>query len=114
MINGLWSGVSESNVSNVESRPIVLIFQDGKIYGGNSSAYFLGEYHLEGNQLHGELLATHYHGPPLSIFGLFAVGESTNFILQATVMDERITGEAVISDNPKLRSKFEFTKRAEL
>jgi len=114
MIDGLWTSVAQSNVSNIHQRSAVLVFREGKIFGGNSISYLQGDYALQGSQVTGEFVGTHYYGEPITLFGLVEPGESNRMRFTATVAGDLMHGEGYLVDHPKLRVKFTLTRRAEL
>lgn len=59
MIDGLWT--IDFQVPG-ESRSLVLVFNNGKVQGGNTEYYYDGEYEAHDHRLKGKIVAKHYHG----------------------------------------------------
>jgi hypothetical protein len=47
----------------------VVIFETGKIFGGDSQYYWVGNYTVQNGQLIADIDVSHYSGPPYSVFG---------------------------------------------
>lgn len=67
MIEGLWTLEFRSNVGVLGAG--VVILTQGKIFGGDSSYFYVGEYRVTGSDVRATVRVTHYAGPPSSIFG---------------------------------------------
>jgi hypothetical protein len=67
-IEALWA-------VNFSSSPIgafgfgVAVFETGRIFGGDSFYYYLGDYAVDGTTVRGNVDVIHYSGPPSNIFG---------------------------------------------
>ena len=114
MLNGLWTAIVNANVSNIDQRPSVYVLNDGKMYGGNSTGYIMGDYSIDGNSISGEFTVTHYSGDPITVFGLVEQGETNCFQHEGRFGGGRIEIKASHADNPKIQLRIELTKRADL
>ena len=115
MIDGLWTAVFESvpteSVRGGEYGVGVLIFRDGKICGGNASAYVVGRYRMDGSSISAEVEGWHYSGEPVSIFGPVEKGKSYRFDLVGELAEPVMTLEGVMADDPEMRFEAFLTKR---
>lgn len=78
MINGLWSvdfHVLPSGTANNGSG--VVVFKDGKIYGGDSTYYYTGTYQLNDKAFTAKVRIKHYSGLHNNIFGNVAEANVT-------------------------------------
>ena len=114
MINGIYTGVFQSKVKNVYQRSVVFVLTDGKVYGGNSLAYFTGNYAVDGDQVTGTFTGTHYFGETFTVFGLIEPEESFSLKFTAEVRDNELHGDAVRIDDPEQGVDFVFLKREDL
>jgi hypothetical protein len=80
---------------------VVFVLTDGKIYGGNSLAYFTGSYAVDGDQITGTFAGTHYFGETFTVFGLIQPEESFSLKFTAEVRDNELHGDAVRTDDPE-------------
>ena len=65
-IQALWT---IDFVSIADAGPGVLVFQNGRIFGGDAQYYYLGRYEFEVKLLWARVHAHHYAGTHYSIFG---------------------------------------------
>jgi len=114
MLDGLWTAITSANITNIDKRPSVIVFREGKIFGGNSTVYFVGDYSIKGDHLFGGLTTTHYAGDPITLFGLVSVGESSQLRFEGKIESNKIAANGYLVDNPKLQFHIEMTKRVEL
>ncbi len=114
MFNGVWTGVFQSKVKNIYQRSVVFILADGKIYGGNSLAFFKGSYSVDGDQATGTFTGTHYYGELFSVFGLIEPEASFSLQFTAEIRDDELHGSAKRIDDPEQGVDFVFLKREEL
>ena len=109
MLEALWSVEFVSTLGR--SGGGVVVFETGRVFGGDGQYYYLGNYKVEGEIASGEAEITHYSGQPLSVFGpmeKFRIKVSGK--LQAPIME--LTGYLV--DNPSIKIVMRLTKRADL
>ena len=81
MLDGLWVGEWHSNVNNIRVSTGVLVFRQGKIFGGNDRVYVTGEFNSAGDRFDGNLQFTYYAGEPLGIFGLIDVDQTEEVLI---------------------------------
>ena len=114
MLNGIWTGVFQSKVTNAYQRSVIFVLSDGKIYGGNSLAFFKGCYTVDGDQVSGTFTGTHYYGETFTVFGLIQPNESFSLKFTAEIRDDELHGSAKRTDDPEQGVDFVFMKREDL
>jgi hypothetical protein len=114
MLNGVWTGVFQSKVKNVYQRSVVFVLADGKIYGGNSLAFFKGSYSVDGDQINGSFTGTHYYGETFTVFGLIQPSASFSLEFTAEIRNNELHGDAKRIDDPEQGVDFVFVKREDL
>jgi hypothetical protein len=67
MLEALWSIEFISKNGNFGAGIVVL--ESGRVYGGDSSYYYIGEYSLENKKISIKATANHYSGPVNNIVG---------------------------------------------
>lgn len=67
MLEALWT--IEFEVAGGWQNGGVLVFETGRIFGGDSQYYYLGTFNASGGSVTAELRVTHYHGPPGTAWG---------------------------------------------
>jgi hypothetical protein len=94
----------------------VVIFETGKLFGGDSQYYWVGNYTEQNGQLVADLDVTHYSGPPYSAFGPLH-----NFRLRLLATPPNITGPGTtmqatgaLANNPNAQIVMMLTYRAPL
>ena len=109
MREALWSVEFVSNVQGVGAG--VAVFETGRIFGGDSNYFYLGEYRAKDGQIGAEIAVTHYAGPPSSVFGTLK-----RFNLKLTGNDTypvmEVRGNVV--ENSALQIGIRLTWRADL
>ncbi len=112
MLDGLWTGEWRSNVDNLRLGTGVVIFRNGKVYGGNDRFYFAGTFDSAGNRFEGSLKVTYYAGDPLSIFGLVDINQSESLLIAGRQTGDEIELEGTLQSNLKLKLKGRLHKQA--
>lgn len=67
MLEALWSVEFASNHNIIGSG--VVVFETGRIFGGDAQYYYTGKYEVKNGLLDGNLEVVHYSGEPWSVFG---------------------------------------------
>jgi len=108
-LEALWTAEFGSNLGWVGAG--VVIFETGRIFGGDGAYYYLGKAEVKNDLLEAEIEVTHFAGQPHSIFGSL-----NNFHLKLSGRFEEpvmeLQGHLVA--NPALAIGVRLTKRAEL
>jgi hypothetical protein len=68
MIEALWT----ANFSSTQHGTFasgVIVFEGGRIFGGDGSYYYLGDYVVEGSTVSAKVVVTHYAGAPTGVLG---------------------------------------------
>ena len=58
MLEALWSAKFESNLGIFGSG--VVIFETGRVFGGDGEYYYTGNYEVNKDEINGKLLVVHY------------------------------------------------------
>jgi hypothetical protein len=108
-IEALWA-VNFSTPLGVAGSGVV-VFETGRIFGGDSLYYYIGDYVVNGNTARGKVEVIHYSGPPSNIFGpierviLEYEGQIDGDTMQATGIDQT---------NPQRQVRMQFRRLADL
>jgi hypothetical protein len=112
MFDGLWTGEWRSNINNLQFGTGVVIFRQGKVFGGNDRFYFVGTYHSTGNCFDGNLNVTYHAGEPLGIFGLADINQSEDMAITGQLTGDEIKLEGTLQSNRKLKLQGRLQKQA--
>jgi len=112
MIEGLWTGEWRSNVSNISVGAGVVIFRQGKVFGGNDRFYSKGTYRLSGTVIEGEIESRYFAGDPLTIFGLADVDQAETLLFKGELQGAKIRLEGWVRSNPRLKFQGFLERRA--
>lgn len=98
-IEALWRAQFSSNAGmTFPAGGGVVVFESGRIFGGDSFMYYVGEYEVHGNSLSGTLhIGTHTSG------GMSVFGQITDFDLQlsGSIDGDRIVAKGSLVQNPQ-------------
>jgi hypothetical protein len=111
-LDGLWVGEWQSNVNNIRVGTGVLIFHQGKIFGGNDRVYIIGEFNLADDQFYGNLNITYYAGEPLGIFGLIDVEQTEEILIEGHCSGDEINFEGTLKRDRMLQVLGALHKKA--
>jgi len=111
-LDGLWVGEWHSNVNNIRVSTGVLIFHQGKIFGGTDRVYIIGEFNPAGDQFDGNLNITYYAGEPLGIFGLIDVDQTEEVLIEGRCSGDEINFEGTLTRDCMLRVLGTLRKKA--
>jgi len=93
MFDGLWT--IKFQVPG-ESRAMVIVINNGKIQGGNTEYFYLGECAIEGNRMNGNVTAHYYNGNADPVFmnareiPLEVTGEINGSIMTGTARHAKV------------------------
>jgi hypothetical protein len=110
MLEALWTieFVSDSRSYGTG----VIIFDTGRVWGGDASYYYIGTGRSDSNGiLHAQIQVTHYNGPPSSIFGPL---EKFTVRLEGKVEAPVMLLQGVLGENPERKIAIRCTRREEL
>ncbi len=97
MIEGLWTGEWRSNVSNISVGAGVVIFRQGKVFGGNDRFYSKGTYRLSGANIEGEIESRYFAGDPAD------VDQAETLLFTGELQGDQVKLEGWVRGNPKLK-----------
>ena len=103
-IEALWV-ITYGDVAGPFTNGGIVVFETGRIFGGDSQFYYTGDYRLSGDDVDARVRVTHYHGSPMTAFG-FPATEPFDILLFGKLdrRDNTISGmaEAVKFPNRKI------------
>ncbi|HVJ40016.1 MAG TPA: GrlR family regulatory protein [Dongiaceae bacterium] len=90
----------------------VVVLETGRLFGGDSSFYFIGGYNMAGDKLTAKAAVEHYDGSNFSAFGvpLKSFSVEGEFTRKGNLME----GYFWQPGNPSLRLPILLTRRADL
>lgn len=109
MIEALWSVEFSSNVEMQGAG--VVVFETGRIFGGDASYYYVGNYKVTNGIVVAEIKVVNYRGQPTSIFGPIM---EFNLRVSGTIQSPSFKVEGQMVENPALHIHIHLTRRAEL
>jgi hypothetical protein len=110
MLEALWSIEFGSNYGFLGAG--VVIFETGRIFGGDAQYYYTGTYDISDGKINAQVNVTRYSEHGVSVFGT----TETEFRLNITgqIQEPVMNAEGYQIDAPNNRIALRFTKRAEL
>jgi len=109
MLEALWSVEFVSNLNIFGSG--VVIFETGRIFGGDAQYYYTGRYEVKNGNLEGELEVVNYSGEPWSVFGTL---EKFSLVLSGQPNQDTFDIKGALKGDPSKEILIRLTKRAEL
>ena len=107
-MEGLWTVEFGSSAGIAGAG--VAVFRDGKIMGGDSGYYYVGEYQLDGNRIVGSLNVTPFLPNYRSVFG--TVGRAFRLKLDGSLSGATsATLQGFPEDMPNMKFGARLTKR---
>jgi hypothetical protein len=101
MMEGLWTAEFGSSTGIFGGG--VAVFRDGKIWGGDGTYYYVGEYKLNGNAFHATLKIFPFIDGAQSVFK--TVGRDLTLELEGSLTD---ANRAIAQGHPKGMSEMKF------
>jgi hypothetical protein len=108
MIDGFWLVNAEATGGTAGG---VVVFANGKVFGGDSGFYYLGTYQ-EKNGIVKARVAVHNFDP--AIVNILSVAKDYELNVAATMKDETMTGTAVVPGVANQSIALRLTKKANL
>ena len=109
MLEALWSVEFISNLGIFGAG--VVVFETGRIFGGDSAYYYLGSCHVKNDTVVAEIEVNHYTGQPFSIFGHL---DKFNLKLTGKIQEPTMELQGYLVENPSMVISVRLTKRADL
>jgi hypothetical protein len=106
MIDGLWTVEFRSSVGGLGSG--TLIFENGKVMGGDAGYYYVGSYEGVGNTLKGRVTVKKYNPGHISIFGSLNI---FTIEISGPLNDAQMTLHGKMAENPTMTISIVCTKR---
>jgi len=110
MLEALWSMEFRSN-SGFEGAGVV-VFETGRIFGGDAQYYYVGKYDLKDDVLDADVVIDRYSDGPGSIFDTNE--QKFELKIQGKVEVPTVIAVGHRTDNPSMQLEVRLTKRAEL
>lgn len=108
MLDGLW-------ILMIQPPPVtsggVIVFVNGKIYGGDNGFTWVGSYAVSDKIVKGRV---HVHNFDPDIKSVLGVPGDYEMHFSGTIQGETITGTAMIANQPQHSLSLRLTKRANL
>lgn len=115
-IEALWTmysgNVYEPGLVEGMAAAGVVVFETGRLFGGDSGYYYLGTYEVAGGRLSGTATVQHYNGPPTSAFGPDIKFNEVEF--EGDIEGGEISGQMWVKGIPELRLPIKMYRQAEL
>ena len=108
-IDGIWTSELHGPFG-WESRGIV-IFDRGRVFGGDHRQFTSGRYSVSGETLKAEF-TVHYYGPPRTVFGEKAEQWTAN--LDGVIGEGVINAQVRRPDRPQFEVEYRLTRRMDL
>jgi hypothetical protein len=109
MIEAMWSVTFITPEGSAGAG--IVVFETGRIFGGDSFYYYLGNYSIEAGTARGSIDVIHYSGPPANVFGPV---EKITLQFSGKIEGNSIRAEAFDPSKPQNRLRMEFTRLANL
>lgn len=109
MLEALWSVEFVSNLNIFGSG--VVVFETGRIFGGDGQYYYTGKYEVKNGLLNGEIDVVYYSGEPWSVFGTL---KQFSLSLSGQPKESTFDIEGTLNQDPSKKILIRLTKRAEL
>jgi len=89
----------------------VVVFETGRIFGGDNQYYYIGNYDVKNDTVEGEVEVTHYSGPGYSVFGRL---QKFHLKLSGKLQEPIMELQGFLIESPDKKIWVRCTKRAEL
>jgi hypothetical protein len=109
MLEALWSIEFVSNLGIYGAG--VIIFETGRVFGGDSQYFYVGTCEVKHDNLEAEINVTHYHGQPFSIFGPLKKFKAK---LTGKLQEPTMELNGFLLEDPNQRFIVRLIKRADL
>jgi hypothetical protein len=107
-VDGFW--IVEFIAAEIRGTGVV-VFTNGKLFGGETGFYYIGTYEADGNLVKARVMIRKFDPTVQSGFGIFGDYEMD---VSAVQQDDRMTGTAMITDRPEYSLGIQLTKKANL
>ena len=111
MIEALWSVEFSSNVGSIGAG--VVVFETGRVLGGDSAFMYVGNYKTENGVIHSDIHVTKYN----NLSGMQSIfGPLTNFNIKVSGKADphSLTLTGTVIEQPQLQIVIKATRRVEL
>jgi hypothetical protein len=98
MIEALWAVVFSSQVGTLATG--VAVFESQRIFGGDGTFFYPGDYAVSGTTISGKVEVTHYSGRPMSVLG---PTQKLTLEFEGQIAGNTIRGDGVTLGEPQQR-----------
>ena len=106
MIEGLWTVEFRTNIGGMGTG--TLIFEKGRVAGGDAGYYYIGNYTLQGDKISGEAKIQKYNPGHVSVFGPL---ESGDLKLSGIIQGIFLTASGTLAQSPNAVITIKGIKR---
>jgi hypothetical protein len=106
MIEGLWTVEFRTSIGGMGFGTI--IFEKGRVAGGDSGYYYIGSYTLDQDKLTGEVTIQRYNPTGVSVFGPLERGDVK---VSGTIQGSSMTVSGQLIQNPAIEITIKGAKR---
>ena len=107
-LDGLW--IAQFTGKEVSGSGVV-VFSNGKLFGGETGFYYIGTYESDGKVVKARVMIRNFDPALPSGFGIPGDYEMD---VSAVLQDDKITGTAMIAHQPQHSLGIRLTKKANL
>lgn len=108
-LEALWSAEFQTN--NGYAGAGVVVFESGRIYGGDASYYYLGSFQVKDGVVTADIDVVHYSGPLNNVFGPL---KHVDLTVSGQLDSQVFTVSGTAAQAPGLTIVIRLTKRAVL
>jgi T3SS negative regulator,GrlR len=109
MIEALWAVNFSTPMGSFGAGVVVL--ETGRVFGGDSLYYYLGDYTVDGKTVRGTVSVIHYSGPPMNVFGPI---EKLTLQFEGQMAGDTMQAIGIDPTNPQRRLTMKFRRLANL
>ena len=109
MLEALWSVEFVSNTGVFGAG--VVVFETGRLFGGDSQYYYVGNYQVKDSKVSATISVNHYSGAPNSVFG---ARERFSIVVSGDIEDRVMEIYGHLEEEPEMEIAIRLTRRAEL
>ena len=109
MLEALWTAEFSSNLGIFGAG--VVVFETGRLFGGDSQYYYLGTCEVKNEVLEADIEVTHFAGQGFSLFGGL---KKFHLKAEGKIKEPKMEISGYLKENPDLKIYIQLTRRAEL
>ena len=106
MEKGLWTVEFTTSVGGAGTGTIV--FENGRVAGGDAGYYYIGNYNIDHDKIAGEVKIQKYNPGSVSVFGALEHGDLK---ISGSIKGSLLTATGQLSQHPNVKMTIKGTKR---